>query len=170
MRGWSRLRSSYKVFFDQLGLLQAAQRTPFSMSETKLGLRQFVRRVPKSVCSGFENALREVEESVLPMVKIVAVIIHMPDMRHIFLLQVSMHTLADADEVVFVAGGNPKEFQLLRGGYGIRHQLCGGPRIRSGGEPAHPGEGIQIPEAEVQRLAAAHRQASKCPALAVCLD
>ena len=40
----------------------------------------------------------------------------MPDVRHILLLQITMHTLADADEAVFVAAGNPEQFQLLRRG------------------------------------------------------
>ena len=80
------------------------------MSDTKLGLSEFVRRVSKSVCRGFENALGEVVERLFPMLEIVAVIIHMPDMRHILLLQITMYTLADADEAIFVTGGDPEEF------------------------------------------------------------
>jgi hypothetical protein len=74
-----------------------------------------------------------------------------------------MNTLADADEAVFVAARNPDSSDCFAG------------RAASGTSSAaglvfeqriilHPRERIQIPEAEVQRLAAAHRQTSELPA------
>ena len=52
----------------------------------------------------------------------------------------------------------------------IGDQLRGGLRVRGRGEAADPGEGVEVGQPEVERLAAAHRQAGEGPVLAVGLD
>src|SRR4029434_6734336 len=126
-------------------------------------------RVPKSVNRGFEDELREVEESVLPMAKIVAIVVHVPDVGHVLLLQVSVDALADANEAVFVAAGNPQQLQLAGWWRRVSEQVRGWLCIRRGRHPSHPSECIQVPESEIQGLAAAHRKPGQGSALALCL-
>ena len=58
------------------------------------------------------------------MLEIVAVIIDVPDVGHVLLLQISMDALANADEAVCVAAGDPQ------GPYGLVDvRFIDGPRI-----------------------------------------
>ena len=57
----------------------------------------------RSVCRGFENALGEVKEGALPVAEIMRIIVHVPDMGHVFLLQECMDALTNTDESIFVA-------------------------------------------------------------------
>src|SRR5436190_9357339 len=98
----------------------------------------------------FENQLREVEEALLPMVKIVRVLIDVPDVRHVLLLQICVKALADANQAILVTAGKIKELQLLLSVLGIRHEFRRGPGVRRGGEAADPREGVEVCEAEVQ--------------------
>jgi hypothetical protein len=50
-----------------------------------------------SVAGGLEYPLRELEQTLLPMLEIVGVFVDVPDVRHPFLLEVGVHTLTDAD-------------------------------------------------------------------------
>src|SRR5664279_2059564 len=53
----------------------------------------------------FEDALREVPQAVSPVRRVVAVAVHVPDMRYPLFLEVGMHALADVDQTVLVATG-----------------------------------------------------------------
>src|SRR6266436_5035069 len=44
----------------------------------------------------FENQLREIVEPLLPMLEVVGVVIHVPDVRDVLFLQVGVNTLTDA--------------------------------------------------------------------------
>ena len=46
----------------------------------------------------FENQLGEIVEPLLPVLEVVRVLIHMPDVRHVLFLQVSVDALADTNE------------------------------------------------------------------------
>src|SRR4051812_13998172 len=59
-----------------------------------------------------ENQLRKIVKRLFPVLEVVRVFVHMPDVRNIFLFQVSVNGLADADQSVFVAGRNPQQFQF----------------------------------------------------------
>ena len=79
-----------------------------------------------------------------------------------------MHTLADAEQVVLVAAGHPEQLQLFldHGLFGDQLETAASCSQRRG-EPAHPGEGVEMAQPEAEGLAAAHRQARDGPVLAV---
>src|ERR1700693_5069129 len=70
-----------------------------------------------------EKALGEEIQDVPPLRRVVRVAVHMPDVRDILLLQIGMHALADTEQAILVAAGDPEQFQLLPGGRRIGHQL-----------------------------------------------
>src|SRR5688572_9513578 len=81
-----------------------------------------------------------------------------------------VHALADAEEVVFGAAGEPEEFELFGGGGGIGNEFGGFFDVGGGGKAADPGEGIEMGEAEVEGLAAAHGKAGEGAVFAVFVD
>ena len=113
-----------------------------------------------------ECLLHEPVERLFPFWGVVAVGGYVPDVRDFVLLQVGVHTLADVDEAIFVAAGEPEEFQLL-GGSGVRQQFGGLLGVGRGGETADPRKLVHVTEPEVQGLAAAHRETGKGAMLAV---
>ena len=58
----------------------------------------------------------------------------------------------------------------LAGGLGVGHQLLGRLGVGGRGKATNPGEGLEVRQAEVQRLAAAHGKAGQRPVLAVGSD
>lgn len=59
--------------------------------------------------SSAKDALEEVVEVVRPMGAIVPVAVYVPDVGNVLLLQVRVNPLADADEPVLVAAGEPEQ-------------------------------------------------------------
>ena len=47
------------------------------------------------------------------MGRVVGVSIDVPDVRHVILFKVTLQSLADADEAIFIAAGKPEEPQFL---------------------------------------------------------
>ena len=114
-----------------------------------------------------ENVLAEKVEVVIPLGGVVRVAIHMPDMRDAILLEILVHRLADANQTVLVAAAEPYQLQLF-GNRRVRHQRrwrlpCVGRRR----EPADIGERLGVNQADVQRLAAAHRKAGQGAVVAI---
>ena len=81
-----------------------------------------------------------------------------------------MHALADVDQAILVAAREPEELELVAGLGRIRNQFLGWLGVGCGRESAHRGEGLEVAEAEVQRLPATHRKSGQGPVLAVRLD
>jgi len=80
-----------------------------------------------------------------------------------------MEALADAEETVFIAAGNPKQFELLRGFRGCRNELCRSFRIWRGRETADPRKSFEMTQPEIQALTATHREARQCAVFAIWL-
>ena len=55
----------------------------------------------------FKDELGEVIKSLFPVLEIVRVFIHMPDVRDVFFLRVGVNTLADTDQPIFIAARKP---------------------------------------------------------------
>src|SRR5262249_33445838 len=107
-----------------------------------------------------KNALSKEPQIVLPFRRVVRVAVHTPGLRHVLFLQVGIHAWTDADQADLLAVGDPEQLQPLLGlrwiGHEFRRWLC----IGRGGKSTHPGEGIQVRQAKVERLAAAHAKPS----------
>ena len=82
-----------------------------------------------------------------------ALAVDVPDVRDVLLLEIGVHALADADQAVLVAAGEPEQLQLLAGAVRVGHQLGRGLRVGGRGEGADPGEGVEVGQPEVERLA-----------------
>ena len=78
-----------------------------------------------------------------------------------------MQPLADVHQPVLAAAGQHQQLQLSRRGGRIGHEIGRRPRVRRRREPADPGEAIEVREAEVQGLPAAHRQPGEGAALPI---
>ena len=63
-------------------------------------------------CSTKDPLCEEIEV-VPPLGRVVRVAIDMPDVRNVLALEIGMHALADADQAVPLAAGDPEQFQLL---------------------------------------------------------
>ena len=57
----------------------------------------------------FENTLSEQPQVVFPVGSVMAVAVHMPNVRHLLFFEISMHALANADQAVFVTAGQPQQ-------------------------------------------------------------
>lgn len=78
-----------------------------------------------------------------------------------------VNTLGDADETVLVAAGKIEQFQFPARGGRIGHEVGGRPGVGSGGKTAHPRQGIEVRDAEIERLSPTHRKAGQGAMLAV---
>jgi len=87
-------------------------------------------------------------------------------MRDFFLLQVSVHPLADAEESVLVAARKSEQFQFP-GRVGIWDKVRGLVGVRCRGESTDPGKSIEVRQSEIQRLAPAHRKPGQRAILAI---
>src|SRR5207249_1591977 len=65
------------------------------------------RRSPLSA----KQALKEVVKVIPPVRGVVGVAVHIPDVRHVLLLEIAMHSLADADQPVLVSTRKIKQLQ-----------------------------------------------------------
>src|SRR6185437_1485910 len=102
-----------------------------------------------------ENLLHEVVQVISPLRRIVGMGIDIPDVRHVVFFQISMHALADVDQAILVAAGDPQQLELL-GLVRVRQKLLRRLRIWRRRETADPCESIDVCQAKVQRLSAAH--------------
>ncbi len=59
--------------------------------------------------SSAEYSLEEMIEVVPPVRGIMPLAVYIPDVRNVLLLQIGVHSLADADEPVFVAAGEKQQ-------------------------------------------------------------
>ncbi len=64
-------------------------------------------RLPRGLRCLLEKALRKQPEVVLPMGCVVTVAVHVPNMRHLLLFEKGVESLADPDQTVLVAAGQP---------------------------------------------------------------
>src|ERR1700722_2419676 len=87
------------------------------------------RRLVVEVLSA-EELLGEVVEVVPPLGRVVSVAVDVPDVRDVLLFQVGMHALADAEELVLVAAGDPQELELLLRAFRVGNQFRGRLRVR----------------------------------------
>ena len=71
--------------------------------------RNAIRAEAARISASAKNALREMVEVVGPGPAIMGLIIHVPDVRNLILLQVTFHSLADADQAVFVSACQPEQ-------------------------------------------------------------
>src|SRR5689334_20567828 len=101
------------------------------------------------------------------MLEVVSVVIDMVNVRDILFLKVGVEILADSHQAVFIAHGYPEQLQHLCGFYRIRDQYFRRSRVRRGRETADPRKGVEIAEAEVERLSAAHGKSRQRAMLAV---
>lgn len=90
------------------------------------------------------------------MLKVVRVLIHMPDVRNIFLLEICVDALADPNQTVFVAAGDIEQFQLFRRLVGVGHEFNGRFRIWRRRETTYPRKSVEIGQSKIERLTAAH--------------
>ena len=104
------------------------------------------------------------------MLEVVRVLVHVPDVRHVFLLQVSVNILADTDEAVFVAARDIEELQLLRRLFRIGHQFRRRLCVWRRGETADPSKGVEVSQTKIERLAATHGQTGQRAVLPVCVS
>jgi hypothetical protein len=76
--------------------------------------------------------------------------VHIPDVRNVVLLQVTLHALTDADQVVFVAAGEPQQFELLPGLRRMGNQFLRPLGIGRGGETANPRKCVEVGQAKIE--------------------
>src|SRR5260370_27052147 len=77
-----------------------------------------------------KNQLGEMIERLLPMVEVMSVFIHMPDVRNVLLLQVGVKALADADQAILIAIRDIEELQLPGSRRRVRHEFLRSFRVR----------------------------------------
>src|ERR1039457_3837490 len=118
------------------------------------------------MCSS-ENPLREIIQIACPRFAVMGVIIHIPNVRNILLLQINVNALGNAYETILIAAGNIKKLQLLARSGGIGHKLGGRFGVRRGRESSNPRKCVEMRQAEVERLAAAHRWSGQRALLAI---
>src|SRR5438094_4560227 len=104
----------------------------------------------RSLGRWFENQLREIVEPLLPMLEVVGVVIHVPDVRDGLFLQVGVNTLANTDQAVFVAARDVEKFQLLGRLLRVGHEFRSRLGVGRGGEASDPRERVEISQANVQ--------------------
>ena len=63
----------------------------------------FVAADKRLLSRWLKDQLRKIIESFFPMLEVMRVFVHVPDVRHVLLFQVSVDVLADANEAVLVA-------------------------------------------------------------------
>jgi len=71
---------------------------------------------------------------------VVAVGVHVPDVRHAVFLEIRVHALTDADQALPVAAREPQQLQLVLGGCGVGHQFRRSFGVGRRRETADPGE------------------------------
>ena len=92
------------------------------------------------------------------MIEVVSVVIHVPDVRNVLFLAIHVRPQAEGHQPVLVAAGNPQQLQHFGGLGRIRNQHLGHSRVGRRREPADLCERIEVAQAEVERLPAAHRK------------
>lgn len=81
--------------------------------------------------------LEEVVEGLFPFRGVVGVVGDVPCVRDGEVVEAGVHGLADAEETVFGAAGEPDEFGGFEGG-GVGDEVGGFFGVRGGGEAADP--------------------------------
>src|SRR5262249_30410804 len=89
--------------------------------------------------------------------------IDVPDVRHVLLFQGSVERFTRSHQRVGVAARNPEEPQVLAG-VGAGNEVAPSPE-KGRGEAADRTEGIEVLQANGERLPAAHRQPGDGPVL-----
>ena len=56
-----------------------------------------------------KDELREIVECFFPMLEVMRVFVHMPDMGHFVFLEIGMHALTDTDEAILVPAGDEQK-------------------------------------------------------------
>ena len=69
---------------------------------------------------------------------VVGIPIHVPDVRHALLLEETMNALANPDQAVSIARGEPQQFYSLLRSIQIRHKVSRRFSIWGRGKPANP--------------------------------
>ncbi len=116
---------------------------------------------------GNEKPLRKVIEVAAPGLAVVAVVVHVPDVGDVVLLQIGVNALGNTDQAVLVAAGKIEQLQLLARGGGVGHKFGGRFGVGRGRKPADPRKRVEVLQAEVERLAAAHRETGERALLAI---
>ena len=93
--------------------------------------------------------------------------VHIPEMRDIFLFQISVHALANADEPIFIATREVEQLELGFRRTCIGDELLGTLGVRRRRKPTDPGKRLQMPQSKVKRLPTAHREPRNASALTV---
>jgi hypothetical protein len=57
-----------------------------------------------------EDPLEKMIEGLVPVLEVVRMFIHVPDVRDVFLLQLGVDSLADANQAVLIAARDKEEF------------------------------------------------------------
>jgi hypothetical protein len=71
-----------------------------------------------------------------------------------------MNVLADADQSIFVATGNPQQFYFVFGVLNVRDELLHWFGVGGGRKGADPSERFKVPKAEIEGLTTSHRPVS----------
>ena len=79
-----------------------------------------------------KDALNEPVQTAAPVLRIMAVAIDVPDVVDFVLLQKLMRSLADVDQTIFVAAGEPQQFELFFCFGGIGNEFLRAFRVRRG--------------------------------------
>jgi hypothetical protein len=113
-----------------------------------------------------EYFLREVIEIAAPRPAIVGVVIDVPDVWNVVPFQMRLDALGNVDEAVLVAAGKIEQLQFAASRGGIRNEFGGRLGVGSGRKAAHPREGVEVAEAKVKCLTAAHEKTGEDAVLA----
>ena len=90
------------------------------------------------------------------MCTVVAMGIDVPNVRNLVFLQVTLGSLTDIDQAIFVAARKEEQLELRFRLGGVWDQLGRGHGIGSRRKSADPSKGIQMRQSKIQRLATAH--------------
>ncbi len=114
-----------------------------------------------------KDALAKPVQAAAPMRRIMTVAVYMPHMFDIVGLKELVNVLTDANQSIFIATGDPQQFQFGFSCFDIGDQFFDRLGIGCGREGAHPSERIEVAQSKVERLTATHRQTSNRTLLAI---
>ncbi len=89
-------------------------------------------------------------EVVFPVCGIVGVAVEVPDVGYLLLPQVSLSSLADAEQIIATAAGEPDQVERIVGEFTGGDELIGVACVGGSGECCEPGEFVGAGEGKVQ--------------------
>ena len=96
-----------------------------------------------------------------------SIAVHIPNMGDLVSHEVAMYALTNADEPIPVSGGKPQKLQFPVNLGGVGHQVGGRFRIRCRGKSPDPSKGVEMGQANIQRLTTPHRKPGQSAAFTI---